>query len=184
MGEGALGNLFYNLWQHQSDNWWPDTYEVFPGGTGTVLRCRWYLKRKCEYKTFIIYHLHWKELGKALQLWYPAHSWNSVNICIMNIIKLLTRLKKKMLTRHTNASQAVVPPVPSSPNFWSYSYLAVSPVSLAISPYIPPSTWNSWSSRSVHKYCPHPHDHYLVFFQTLAKCHLRHPQVELTTPFL
>ena len=64
-----------------------------PGETGwgsTVLRCRWYLKQRFEYKILIIYHLHWKELGKALQLWYQGYSWNSVNIYIniMNIIKL------------------------------------------------------------------------------------------------
>lgn len=154
------------------------------GQPDNVVRCKRYLKQRCKYKTLIIYHLHWKELEKITAIVLGTLSWSSVNVWIINIIKLITRLKKKMLIRCKNPSQAVVPLVPSPPDPWSCPYLAISLVTH--------SCWLS-SHFSLHlELLPSPsmYKNSLIVtivnwssFKYQLKCNLPYPQVELT-PFL
>lgn len=86
-----------------------------------------------------------------------------------------------MLTRPKNASQAVVSPIPSPPDSWSCSYLALSSHSLFTflsPPGIPgpplPATNTALTLRIIT----------FSSFKHQLKCYLLLPRVELTTPFL
>lgn len=56
--------------------------------------------------------------------------------------------------------------------------------SLADSPHIPFSTWNSWALPFYSQTLSHSHSHQFVSLQTSTQVSLSHPQVKLTAPSL